>query len=91
MVVFDQIYPEYLSDIHILRCPSSATNDESEQINSLGYDVTLQHCSWASSEEQAGGNTNAAQGIPRVMNQSYVYYGHVFDKVDDEDAVPHDT
>lgn len=91
MVQFDQIYPEYLSDINILRCPSSGTNDESEQINSLGFDVTKQHCSWASSEAQAGGNTNAAMGIPRVMNQSYVYYGHVLDKVDDEDATPHST
>ena len=85
--LFEQIYPEYLTDIHILRCPSGATAEQDMQTNMQGQDITLIRCSYDSSDLTGGFYDDLAQGINRVMNQSYMYYGHMFDKVDDQDAI----
>ena len=85
-VNLDRIYPEYLTDINILRCPSSAVEDMTEQTNALGQDITVQHCMWnAGSAVTSFGQD--IDGVLKLTGQSYVYYGHVFDKVNDEDAV----
>lgn len=47
---FQAVYPEYLTDIRIYRCPSSAGDDTSEQTNSAGDDITTQFCSDESSQ-----------------------------------------
>lgn len=91
--LFNQVYPEYISDININRCPSSASPDYSEQVNNWGDDYTTAHCSLASSinlgaepfvDDQ---NWYDRAGIPRVSKNSYYYDERVYDKADDDDPL----
>ncbi|MBI5093742.1 MAG: DUF1559 domain-containing protein [Candidatus Hydrogenedentes bacterium] len=64
------IYPEYLSDVNVLVCPS---DPEASGANSLGIvqDAPAQTCQY--------------RGFPSRTDVSYLYYGFVFDKVSDKD------
>ena len=64
------IFPEYLSDLNVLLCPS---DPESGDDNPLGIIEALpgQSCRYA--------------GLPSRADVSYVYYGYVLDKPEDRD------
>jgi prepilin-type processing-associated H-X9-DG protein len=97
-VLLEDVYPEYLTDVNLYRCPSSATEDRTEQKNAHGDDITTKFCSAASATELGvfygvggipddgtlGGTT---AGAILLMSQSYSYWGHLFDKVDDDDPM----
>lgn len=83
---FNMIYPEYLTDINLYRCPSSVTVDMTDQVNAQGDDITTQWCDAASSDAVPQPPTLApAAGIASLSIQSYDYYPWVFDKVGDDD------
>jgi len=83
---FDSVYPEYLTDVNIYRCPSSALPDYTEQLNSHGTNYATAHCSLDSST--ALGHTpywdfNRA-GITLTAYQGYCYYEVIWDKMGTE-------
>jgi prepilin-type N-terminal cleavage/methylation domain-containing protein/prepilin-type processing-associated H-X9-DG protein len=83
---FNSVYPEYLTDVNIYRCPSSAGTDYSEQLNPSGTDYATSHCSLDSSValgHQPIWDMNRA-GISLLVAQSYNYYHVIWDKMDDE-------
>ena len=82
---FNQVFPEYLTEVKIYRCPSSIT-DFTEQTNPDGVDITVRWCDYASSEAMgyASGPTNRPwEGVAKLTDSSYSYERFVFDKVDD--------
>jgi len=64
------IFPEYLSDLNILMCPS---DPETSSANPLGIvqDTPGQSCPY--------------KGLPSKPDASYLYYGFVLDKVSEKD------
>ena len=64
------IYPEYLTDLNILLCPS---DPEAGKDNPLGI------------VQDAPGQTCPYKGLASVPDVSYLYYGFVLDKVSDQD------
>ena len=83
---FDSVYPEYLTDVNIYRCPSSANRDYTEQVNSAGTDYTTAHCSPPSSVALVGaapGYTFDRAGLSRTVSGSYTYDEVIWDKMDD--------
>jgi prepilin-type N-terminal cleavage/methylation domain-containing protein/prepilin-type processing-associated H-X9-DG protein len=83
---FNSVYPEYLTDINIYRCPSTAGTDYSEQRNSFGTDYATSHCSLASSialGHEPYWDMNLA-GVSLLVAQSYNYYHVIWDKMDDD-------
>lgn len=73
------LFPEYWTDIHIARCPSTADTDYSEQIwNDLAgdYDFATTNCD---------PDTYSGYYPPKLTFISYHYRAHVLDKCDDDD------
>lgn len=66
------LYPEYLSDLNVLICPS---DPERSLDNPLGI-ITSDP-----------GETCIYEGMPSNADVSYLYYGYVFDKVSDQDPI----
>ncbi|MCC6144298.1 MAG: DUF1559 domain-containing protein [Candidatus Hydrogenedentes bacterium] len=66
------VFPEYLSDLNVLVCPSDPNGGEE---NPLGIVRT------------ADGQACAYEGRASRADESYLYYGYVVDKVDAGDAV----
>ena len=87
---FDSVYPEYLSDVNVYRCPSSAKEDQTEQKNAAGADITQRHCDAASSAA-LGNNTSLYDfnqaGVSLTVSQSYYYYEVIYDKMGDDEEV----
>lgn len=65
------IFPEYLSDVNVLLCPSDPE---------VGEDNPLEVV------QPAGGDGCIYAGVPARPDASYIYFGYVFDKVSDSDA-----
>jgi len=81
------IYPEYLTDAHILMCPSDATppplfltpdNPRAAQILAENPHLKPGDCVFA--------DPNAWWGYEQADN-SYIYFGWVYDKVGDDDLL----
>ncbi len=78
MVSLPQVYPEYISDVKLLLCPSDGNQSEDNLYNSMG-DPTIQlPCEWDEGKGWTG------QGL-WLSAMSYQYMGYVFDKCDAED------
>jgi len=84
-VDFSQVYPEYLTDHNICRCPSSIA-DNTDQKNAAGVDITTRYCDLASSIS-LGYEEEARAGVQQLMGNSYTYYSHILDKLDDDDPM----
>jgi len=84
-VHFPNVYPEYLSDVNLYLCPSSARQDSVDQKNAQGDDITTQYCSEASTEALDGFDAvgNLA-GVISLVDTSYIYHAWLLDKMDDE-------
>jgi prepilin-type N-terminal cleavage/methylation domain-containing protein/prepilin-type processing-associated H-X9-DG protein len=83
MVSVPAIYPEYLTEVRILTCPSDASFSESDLYNSRGDMTVAMPCVW---DEDQGWTR---QGL-WMIDWSYMYMGYVFDKADDDDLPPFD-
>jgi prepilin-type N-terminal cleavage/methylation domain-containing protein/prepilin-type processing-associated H-X9-DG protein len=82
---FPSIYPEYLSDVNIYRCPSSPDPDVSEQINPAGVDITVEYCDIASSQLLSGlAGPGGGGGWAGAFTHgiSYSYWPWCWDKSD---------
>ena len=80
------VYPEYISDLKLWRCPSAATDDLTEQLNVQGDNITTYWCDQTSSDAIPISSLYAGKlGIASLTNQSYQYWPWVFDKIDDKD------
>jgi prepilin-type N-terminal cleavage/methylation domain-containing protein/prepilin-type processing-associated H-X9-DG protein len=87
---FDVVYPEYLTDHNIMRCPSSAAGDWTEQVNSSGADYTFQLCDTASTEalpHPTIGEFDIGAGMFALEINGYEYHPYVLDKLDADDQL----
>jgi prepilin-type N-terminal cleavage/methylation domain-containing protein/prepilin-type processing-associated H-X9-DG protein len=66
------IYPEYLTDPNIIFCPSDANNNEQQLISADG-------------EQQFGVYCSGAEEGMQSIDDSYVYLGWTFDRIDSDD------
>lgn len=66
------VYPEYLSDPNVLICPS---DPETSGLNPLAI------------AEDAPGDSCAYKGFASDSDESYLYYGYLFDKVETDGPV----
>ena len=73
------VYPEYLTDPAILVCPSNSHITVDDLKNSNGDWVVTRLC------DDGSGGMDDTKGIRLVMN-SYMYTGWVFDRCGDDDA-----
>lgn len=64
------LYPNYLSDLNILVCPSDPDSSKDNPLEILEA-LPGQHCYYA--------------GMPSRADVSYLYYGFLFDKCEDKD------
>jgi len=91
--LWNQVYPEYISDVNIVRCPSAASQNYVEQINAFGDDYATAHCSLASSiilgAEPFVDDLNwyDRAGVPRMAQNSYYYDERIYDKAGDDDPL----
>jgi prepilin-type N-terminal cleavage/methylation domain-containing protein/prepilin-type processing-associated H-X9-DG protein len=77
------LYPEYLTDANIVLCPSDPVSDFEDRLyvdanGSTGKDADAEFC--FGSMDTHGGS------CMRNVDQSYQYYGWVFDLLDDDDG-----
>jgi prepilin-type processing-associated H-X9-DG protein len=84
---FDTVYPEYLTDVNLYRCPSTAGNDTTEQKNSAGVDITVRYCDSASSVALGVDEESGLAGVVVLTGQSYEYHPLIYDKCDDTDPM----
>ncbi len=82
-----QIYPEYLSDFGVGHCPSSTSSLELPATNDEGVDISTRYCSADTSPfwDDSGATGGRGDTPPELANQSYMYHGYVFDKVEPDD------
>lgn len=80
---FKDVYPEYISDVNLWRCPSSVTTEGADQVNSFGTDYTHAMCTYESGDELGHVWPTAGQAL--LSAQSYSYIEYVIDKGDDND------
>ncbi len=66
----DAMYPEYVTDLKVIVCPSDPTFTESSLTNPITHQSDIfRHC-------------NIVRGWS-LLSQSYLYFGHTLDKLDD--------
>ncbi|MHA2063830.1 MAG: type II secretion system protein [Candidatus Thorarchaeota archaeon] len=80
MVSLPHIYPEYLSEVKLMLCPSDAGNSEDNLYNDRGQSTIQLPCEW----DEAQGWTGQGLWYSAI---SYQYMGYVFDKSNEDD--PH--
>ncbi len=69
------MYPEYMSDVKALICPSDAGYSADDQVNPVTGDIDVMlKC------------VDPCRGWS-IADDSYVYLGHLFDKTEDDDPV----
>ncbi len=68
----DALYPEYLTDLDVLICPSDPDASEQNPLRVI---------------EALPGEACRYAGLPSRADASYLYYGFVFDKCDRDDPV----
>jgi len=80
---FPSIFPEYLTDVKIYRCPSSADPDTTDQGN-----ITTELCNEASGQAlsgQVGSGGSGGWAGAFALGISYSYWPWCFDKSDTDD------
>ena len=73
----DDMYPEYLPDFNVIVCPSDATFTKDDLVNPTQGEVDVfRRCSGTSPSDDTWGWS--------ALHGSYVYLGHVMDKIEDD-------
>lgn len=77
-----EIYPEYLSDPRIMMCPS---DPEADIDNIVGPGGENRFGNIGNGFQAANGGCRDTRRCMRAVDQSYLYHGYVYDRIDDSD------
>lgn len=77
-----EIYPDYLQDPHVLMCPSDSDADEN---NWKGPNGTNHFADVGSGYSAINGDCHHGGRCARSVDESYLYHGYLYDRVEDTD------